>query len=128
MSKRAMEELKEMLCMEVDEIAKKGQIAAGDLQTLHMLTDTIKNIDKIGMLDEGYSGADDWPVHAEYSRGYGYARGGGYSGRRNAMGRYSRDDGNDMITERISEMVQSGRYSGAEKETLDRAMRIMAGR
>lgn len=52
MSTKAFYDLKDMLCMEVDEIAKKQEMSAGDLDAVHKLTDTIKNIDKILMLEE----------------------------------------------------------------------------
>ena len=52
MSMRALEDLREMLCDELDEIAKKQEMSAGDLETIHKLTDTIKNIDKIIIMDE----------------------------------------------------------------------------
>ena len=124
MSKRTMDELRDMLCKELDEIAMKGQIAAGDLQTIHMLTDTIKNIDKIEMLDEGYSGDGEWTARGNYGRD---SR--GYSGRMHYVrGHYSRDDGRDMISERIGEMLSSGNYSGEERNTLNRAMRIISDR
>lgn len=125
MSKRTMEDLKEMLCKELDEIAMKGKLVAGDLQTIHMLTDTIKNIDKIGMLDEGYSGDGEWTANGRYERG----RDNAYSGRMHYVrGHYSRDDGYDMISERIGEMIDSGRYSGEERNTLNRARRIISDR
>ena len=47
-----MHELKEKLCEELDEIARKPEMSAGDLEAAHKLTDTIKNIDKIEMLEE----------------------------------------------------------------------------
>ena len=57
-----MHELKEKLCEELEEIARKPEMSAGDLEAAHKLTDTIKNIDKIEMLEEdgGYSRAGDW--------------------------------------------------------------------
>lgn len=56
MSARSMDKLKMMLCKELDEVAEKGTMTAGDLEMVHKLTDTIKNIHKIKMLDEaGYS-------------------------------------------------------------------------
>lgn len=56
MSKKAMYDLRNMLCDELDELARKGELGAGDLEIAHKLTDTIKNIDKIEMLeDDGYS-------------------------------------------------------------------------
>ena len=84
-----MYELKEKLCKELDEIARKPEMGAGDLEIIHKLTDTIKNIDKIEMLeDDGYSQAGDWEADMRGS----YGRGSSYRGRkRDSMGRYSRD-------------------------------------
>ena len=61
MSKKAMYELRNMLCEELDELARKGDLGAGDLEIAHKLTDTIKNIDKIEMMeDDGYSRDGDY--------------------------------------------------------------------
>ena len=83
-----MHELKDKLCDELEEIARKGELGAGDLEIIHKLTDTIKNIDKIEMLEDGgYSQAGDWEIE-----GRAYNRGNSYRGRkRDSMGRYSRD-------------------------------------
>lgn len=85
-----MHELKEKLCEELEEIARKGDLGAGDLEIVHKLTDTIKNIDKIETLeeDDGYSRAGNWEADMRGT----YARGSSYRGRkRDSMGRYSRD-------------------------------------
>ena len=85
-----MHELKEKLCDELEEIARKPEMSAGDLEAAHKLTDTIKNIDKIEMLeeDDGYSRAGNWEADMRGT----YARGSSYRGRkRDSMGRYSRD-------------------------------------
>lgn len=84
-----MHELKEKLCDELEEIAKKGELGAGDLEIVHKLTDTIKNLDKIEMLEDGgYSRDGDWEMEGRGS----YERGASYRGRkRDSMGRYSRD-------------------------------------
>lgn len=85
-----MDKLRDKLCDELDEIARKGEMSAGDLETAHKLTDTIKNIDKIEMLEEdgGYSQAGDWEMEGRGS----YNRGSSYRGRkRDSMGRYSRE-------------------------------------
>ena len=85
-----MHELKEKLCEELGEIARKPEMSAGDLEAAHKLTDTIKNIDKIEMLeeDDGYSRAGNWEADMRGT----YARGSSYRGRkRDSMGRYSRD-------------------------------------
>lgn len=83
-----MHELKEKLCDELEEIANKGELGAGDLEIVHKLTDTIKNLDKIEMLEDGgYSQAGDWEIEGRaYNRGNSYAR-----RKRDSMGRYSRD-------------------------------------
>lgn len=43
---KALYDLKEMLSAELEEIARKPEMSAGDLETVHKLTDTIKNIDR----------------------------------------------------------------------------------
>ena len=53
MGMKSMYNLRDMLCKELDEIARKGELGAGDLDIAHKLTDTIKNIDKIETLEEG---------------------------------------------------------------------------
>ena len=84
-----MYELKEKLCKELDEIARKPEMGAGDLEIIHKLTDTIKNLDKIEMLEEdGYSRAGNWEADMRGT----YGRGSSYRGRkRDSMGRYSRE-------------------------------------
>ena len=86
MSMKVMYDLKDMLCAELDEIGKKGEMSAGDLETVHKLTDTIKNIDKIVMLeddgysrDEDYSRDGDWGTNmrGNYGRGPHAAHAGG---------------------------------------------------
>lgn len=122
MSMRTLEELREKFCKELDEIARKDDLSAGDLETVHKLTDTIKNIDKIHMLDEeGYSGAGEWEAKGrfgdEYTRhhdgGSSYARGrkrdsmGRYSRDSRHMndGRYSRDDGKEHMISKLEDML-----------------------
>lgn len=104
-----MHKIKEMLMKELyeyEEKAKKmsgGKISAGDLETLHKLTDTVKNIDKIEMLeddDDEYSEAGGWMadgrMYGTYDHESSYARGRrgrGRNARRDSMGRYSRAGG-----------------------------------
>ena len=42
-----MHELKEKLCDELEEIARKGDLSAGDLETVSKLAATIKDLGKI---------------------------------------------------------------------------------
>lgn len=78
-------ELKEKLCEELEELARKQEMGAGDLEVIHKLTDTIKNIDKICMLEEegysedGYGGGSSYANRGKhYVRGH-YSREGGSS-------------------------------------------------
>lgn len=96
MSMKALDELRDKFCDELDEIARKPEMGAGDLELVHKLTDTIKNIDKICIMDEdgGYSQAGDWEARGRFGDMYSRDNGSSYGGRRrDAMGRYSRDDG-----------------------------------
>ncbi len=84
---KALYDLKEKFYEELEELAHKGELGAGDLELAHKLTDTIKNINKICMLEEdgGYSQTGDWETGS-------YGRGNSYRGRkRDSMGRYSRE-------------------------------------
>ena len=58
---KALYDLKEKLNDELKEIARKPEMGAGDLELVHKLTDTIKNIDKICALEEdgGYAQAGE---------------------------------------------------------------------
>lgn len=114
-----LEKLKKMLCKELDELAEKGELGSGSLEIVHKLTDTIKNIDKIEMLDED----------AQSERGSSYNGGnwmanGNYSGRRGrgANGRYvSRAEARDDMMS----MLEDARMSAGderEREVIDRAM------
>ena len=105
-----MEDLKDMLCAELEDYAEKGKTAGkmsmGDLESIHKLTDTVKNILKIDML-EGETGDSEDGAYMGEGRiygtsyddgmrrgvGYSYARGRGRYAKRDSMGRYSRDDG-----------------------------------
>ena len=94
-----MDKLKHILCEELDNIADKKQLSAGDLETVHTLTDTVKNILKIKMLEDesGYSGDGRWQAGGSYANG-SYAQGRSYAdddmsyargGRRRSYGSYN---------------------------------------
>ena len=104
-----LKRMKEKLHKELKEFDKKDDLSMGDVTTIHMLTDTIKNIDKICMLEEegGYSQAVDrdgrmMPHYNQGGRSYNDGR---YSQRRDSRGRYSRDDGEKMrIVKELEQM------------------------
>ena len=129
-----MYELKDKLCKELDEIARKGELGAGDLEIVHKLTDTIKNLDKITLLEEdgGYSQAGDW----DDGRG-SYGRGSSYRRKRDSMGRYSREgrggrggysrhDAKEAMMEQM-EMLMDQAGSEREREAIRRCMNQLDG-
>lgn len=104
-----LHELREKLCEELQEIAEKQDMSAGDLEAVHKLTDTIKNIDKIEMLEaDGYSnhGGGDWEARGSYD---GMYRDEPYSRRgRDMRGRYSRHDGTDKrLMDELEELMRT---------------------
>jgi hypothetical protein len=97
-----IEKIKKMLCKELDEYAMKQKLTGGDLDMIWKLTDTVKNLDKIEMLEEesGYSetrgGRGRSYMHGssyDDDMMYSERRGRGRNAKRDSMGRYSSDDG-----------------------------------
>ena len=88
---RSMEDLRDMLCEELDNITEQGEITTGSLEIIDKLTHSIKSIDTIMAMEEsGYSG--NYRYDDGYSRRGSYARGRRGNVRRDSMGRYSRND------------------------------------
>jgi hypothetical protein len=119
-------ELKEMLCKELEEYGRKGDLSAGSLEIVDKLAHALKNVDKIieskeEESGEEYSGAmyrrggsyryDDGMMTGGSYRGGSYARGRGSNARRDSMGRYasrgySRSEGDmDEIVEELRGMM-----------------------
>lgn len=125
-----------MLCEELEEYGKKKSLSVSDVEMIHKLTDTVKNIDKIYTLedmDDGYS--ETYPY---YMGGSSYARGRGRYAKRDSMGRYSsdmdddyserridrrysRDDAKDHMMDKLGEMMTSANEE--QREILKKAMR-----
>lgn len=135
MSKKAMYDLRNMLCDELDELARKGELGAGDLEIAHKLTDTIKNIDKIEMLeDDGYSRDGDYFRDGDYSLGGDwqadmrgtYGRGSSYArrGTHYVRGHYSRAESMEHLREQINDMMRET-DDDRVKEALRRAASLM---
>jgi len=111
-------ELKDMLCEELEQYGKKGELTAGSLDVVDKLTHTIKNLDKIieKYEEEDYSnasyargGQNGNQSNASYARGGSYARGRGRNARRDSMGRYSSEGGysrNDGMIMELRELMQ----------------------
>ena len=149
-----MEDLKDLLCAELEDYAEKGKksgkMSMGDLDSIHKLTDTVKNILKIDMLDGETGYSEDGAYMGEgriYGTtyddgmrrgvGYSYARGRGRYAKRDSMGRYSRDDGymrrdggysredgKAYMMEQLEDMMEDAEKP-AEKEALRRCMEAL---
>ena len=148
-----MHDLKDLLCAELEDYAEKGKksgkMSMGDLDSIHKLTDTVKNILKIDMLEGETVYSEDGAYMGEgriygtsydgYDRGASYARGRGRYAKRDSMGRYSRDDGytrrdgrsmrdgysrdegKAYMMEQLEDMMEDAEKP-AEKEALRRCM------
>lgn len=123
--------------LEQFDTVKEGRLKMGELEALNLLTDTVKNVDKICMLEEegGYSSAidGDYGRGSSYAnRGPNYARGrysrdgrgiqdGGYSSRRDSRGRYSRDDGRSGMMAHLEMALDSA--TEQDREDIRRFMK-----
>ena len=139
-----MHKIKEMLMNELyeyEEKAKKmpnGKLSTQELEKIHKLTDTVKNIDKIEMLEDGEGYSEDGHYMGE-GRIYGtsYARGRGRNAKRDRMGRYSSDDGMSYDGGSYARGGQGGRggnrggssygmsYDGAKEHLMDKAEEML---
>lgn len=148
MDYKQYEDLKYMLCEELEKIVDKGELTAGSLETVHKLTDTIKNVGKIEMMEDGeYSEAGEWNAGGTYAMrddgssyrngGSSYRRGGSsyrndnrsyrndnssYRRGRDSMGRFtSRAGAKDEMMMKLEEMMQEANEK--ERGILERAMK-----
>lgn len=124
-------DLREMLCEELDEYNRDAKNGLNEraLDTVHKLTDTIKNIDKIMMLEDGdYSRAGEWEadMRGSYGRTENYSRGNSYAnhGRHYVRGHYSRGNGRERMISDIENMMQDA--TGAERDAYKRALDILS--
>lgn len=124
-------DLREMLCEELDEYNRDAKNGLNEraLDTVHKLTDTIKNIDKIMMLEDGdYSrtGEFEADMRGSYGRTENYNRGNSYAnrGRHYVRGHYSRGDGRERMISDIENMMQDA--TGAERDAYKRALDILS--
>lgn len=125
------DKLKDKLHEELEKIERKPDMSAGDLEAAHKITDTIKNIDKICLLEEqgGYSeivDTDGYGGGSSYAnRGQHYVRGHysreGNNTRRDNQRRYSRDDGRSAMMEHLEMAMDVA--NDQDRENIKRWMR-----
>lgn len=109
------ENLKEKLYDVEEKVERnpKAEMSMQELQKVQLMSDIVKNIDKIEMLEDGEGYSEDGHYMGE-GRIYGtsYARGRGRYAKRDSMGRYSRDDGMGMHNDGGSSYARGGNMGG----------------
>ena len=140
---KALHELKEMLCKEIEKVTVKDAITPAEIEALYKVVDIIKDIDTIEAMEE--YGEDDGYSERGYSRrgysrrdgSYGYSEEGSYRrGRDSRTGRYvsrdngsyrggyrgySREDARDNMMSRLEEAMDSA-SSEHERQAIMRCM------
>lgn len=128
-----MEDLKDLLCAELQEYAengkRSGKMSKADIEVIDTVLNSVKNIYKIdkykeemeGYSEDGHYMGEGRIYGTSYESGYSerggssYARGRGRYAKRDSMGRYSRDGGmsydDDMSYSRGGRGGNRGGYS-----------------
>jgi len=131
---RKMEDLKEMICRELDEIAGKGELSAGDVDMVYKLIVAKEKLLRAEEIEGnlGYSnGNGDWTASGSYGRGNMNYSGNSYGGssyrdsygRHYVRGHYSRDDGS--MREKLAEIMDSGELNSSQRQVLQKLMNEM---
>lgn len=128
-------DLKEMLCQELKDIVRKGELSAGSLETVDKLTHSLKSILAIMAMEEGggsYEGSyensgrsgarrrDSMGRYADGGSYYGRSNeggGSGYSGRR----RYSREEGQSQMVQQLESLMREANPD--EREVMEQALK-----
>lgn len=135
--------LKDALMDSLEELdtLKGGQLKMNELEAINYITDTIKNIDKICMLEEdgGYSEGGNWNASIDGTYGNSRRSGRGYSrndesynngssyanrGKHYVRGHYSRADAKEMTMKHLEKAMNSA-TEPKEREAIERAMKII---
>ena len=107
---RYLEDVKDMLCRELEEFAHKGKIGgAQELDTIDKLTHSIKSIETIiAMNESGYSNEGRGGSYGgSYDNVGNYSRGGR---RRDSRGRFMSNSYDDGYSERMYDPYYGGDY------------------
>lgn len=115
MGMKTYHDLKDMLCEELEEVTRKGELTAGSLDVVDKLTHSIKSLDTIIAMeryndDDGESGFypqryyyDDGTYRGRSMRGEMRSN----ARRRDAMGRYSRDDARHEMMDNLRDLMDN---------------------
>ena len=99
MSMQTFHDLKDMLCHELDEITRTGELSAGSLDTIDKLTHSIKSLETIIAMNEAHGDSGYYPHY--------------YSGARR---RYSRDDAKTEMLSDLREIMHNTTDDGMKRK------------
>lgn len=102
--KRYMYELKEMLCNDLEGLTAKGELSVSDIELVHNLTGSLKNIYKIEMFSEG-----------ERERSYM-----DYSGRH-----YEKEEDQTDVKVELMKKLNSGIITPGERNAITKLLEFM---
>ena len=115
--------LKDMLCEELEDYGKKGELSAGTLEIVDKLSHALKSVSTVIAMEEGgYS--ETYPVYQDSS----YNRRSSYRGsyaRRDSRGRYSREDGYSGAMEDMVEQLEEMKHTAPDQATKDDIQRLI---
>lgn len=125
---RYLEDVKDMLCEELEKIAQKGELTAGTLDAVDKLTHSVKSISAIMAMEEGgYSrdGSYDGSYRGSYRGSYdggSYRRGrsattGRFVSRASGRSMYSRDySRDDGMREKLEQLMEDAPDDSTRQE------------
>ena len=140
---RTYDKIKDMLCNELDEIAKKNELTSNNLEVIYKAADILKDLTSVEAMeqeytegyskDSGYSNGyyERFPFYMYDGEGNSYARGRGTYAKRDSMGRYSRDsheysnEGYSRDTASELQRIMENAKSDKEREALRQALSTM---
>lgn len=136
----AIYDLKEMLCKQLNDYGKKGELTAAVLERVDMLSHAVKNLDHIidkmeesEYSGEGYGNRGGGRSYRDGGRSYegerSMARGRGSNAKRDSMGRYSSEgySQDDEMADQLRSMADMAPDDRTRQE-LNRLATRMEGR
>jgi hypothetical protein len=132
---RYYDDIKSMLCKELEEIGRKGELTTSNLDVMYRSVDILKDLETIKSMQEaGYSNTYSGDYSERYMRpmyaydGQSYDnRGRGTYAERDSMGRYSSDYSRDDSMTALQGMMNRAKDEH-EREVLRKAMDSMRNR
>ena len=137
---RVYEDIKNMLCKELEGIGRKGELTSNNLDVMMKSVDIIKDLETItAMKEAGYSNTYSGDYSERYMRPmYAYDmgnnhnsyddRGRGRYAERDSMGRYSSDNGYSRDSESELQAMMNRAKDDHERDILRKALEDMKRR